>query len=256
MFWRVIQILGLIVVLIAISGPLGSKFDVWNYNIGFAMLSVSLILAIFGLVAAAIGLVLALRRKESQRLFGLLFSGLLCGVTLGYLGSHTMRMFEYPPINDVTTDLVNPPQFFVTCHPDIGCKSSNPRPINPKFAELQDKHYPDIVSWVAPTTRQQMVPIAAKAMQKIGLDATRDSLINRKKDGVILGQSQLEAEATSFWFGFVDDVVVRITNDETTNQKTVVDIRSTSRVGVADLGVNAERIRALLNEIKARSTNQ
>lgn len=119
------------------------------------MLSVSLILGIFGLAVAAIeGLILALKRKESQRLFGLLLSGLLCGVTLVYLESHTMGMFEYSPINDVTTDLVNPPQFFVTCRADIGCNSSNPRPINPKFAELQNKHCPDIVSWVAPTPRQ------------------------------------------------------------------------------------------------------
>ncbi len=49
----------------------------------------------------------------------------------------------------------------------------------------------------------------------------------------------IEATATTFWFGFKDDLVVRIRPSGTGS---VVDVRSVSRVGVSDLGANARRI--------------
>ena len=56
----------------------------------------------------------------------------------------------------------------------------------------------------------------------------------------------VEATDTTTWFGFKDDVVVRI-NDE--GSQRFVDIRSKSRVGRSDLGKNAERIHSLIDEI-------
>jgi uncharacterized protein (DUF1499 family) len=53
----------------------------------------------------------------------------------------------------------------------------------------------------------------------------------------------VEAVATTFWFGFKDDVVVRIT---ATPQGSRVDMRSVSRVGQSDIGANAARIQKFL----------
>ncbi len=53
----------------------------------------------------------------------------------------------------------------------------------------------------------------------------------------------IEATATTFWFGFKDDVVVRV---RSTVNGSIVDVRSVSRVGQSDLGANAKRIRAIL----------
>jgi uncharacterized protein (DUF1499 family) len=52
---------------------------------------------------------------------------------------------------------------------------------------------------------------------------------------------RIEAVATTFWFGFKDDVVIRIAADGPGSR---VDVRSKSRVGKGDLGTNAQRIRA------------
>ena len=54
----------------------------------------------------------------------------------------------------------------------------------------------------------------------------------------------IEASYTSFWFGFVDDIHIRIRPGD---DGTEVDLRSVSRVGVSDLGANANRIRAFIN---------
>ena len=61
------------------------------------------------------------------------------------------------------------------------------------------------------------------------------------------GQGRLEATATTRWFGFKDDVVVRVTPASGGSR---VDIRSVSRVGKSDLGVNARRIRAFLAALR------
>ena len=55
----------------------------------------------------------------------------------------------------------------------------------------------------------------------------------------------VESTATTFWFGFKDDVVIRLRND---NGMTLIDLRSVSRVGMSDLGVNAARIARFLEE--------
>ena len=61
---------------------------------------------------------------------------------------------------------------------------------------------------------------------------------------------RLEAVDTSEWFGFRDDIVVRLRSE---GDGTRIDIRSKSRVGQSDLGVNAKRIRAFLADVKAEN---
>jgi uncharacterized protein (DUF1499 family) len=57
-------------------------------------------------------------------------------------------------------------------------------------------------------------------------------------------EGRIEATATTLWFGFKDDVVIRIAPSP--GNGTRVDIRSVSRVGLSDLGTNARRIRTFL----------
>ena len=67
------------------------------------------------------------------------------------------------------------------------------------------------------------------------------AIVNADSDNGIL-----EGTATTFWFGFKDDVVVRIRPD---GARTRVDVRSASRVGLGDVGTNARRIRTLLTTL-------
>jgi uncharacterized protein (DUF1499 family) len=59
---------------------------------------------------------------------------------------------------------------------------------------------------------------------------------------------RVEAVATTFWFGFRDDVVVRIRPGAAGGSR--VDVRSVSRVGQSDLGANAARIGRILEGLK------
>ena len=60
-------------------------------------------------------------------------------------------------------------------------------------------------------------------------------------------QRRIEATDTTLWFGFKDDIVVRITP---TDGGSRIDVRSVSRLGQGDLGKNAARIRAYLQRLK------
>ena len=57
----------------------------------------------------------------------------------------------------------------------------------------------------------------------------------------------IEATDTTFWFGFKDDVIIRITPEPDGSR---VDIRSLSRVGKSDVGTNVKRVRAYLWKLK------
>ena len=63
------------------------------------------------------------------------------------------------------------------------------------------------------------------------------------------GEGRIEAIDTTFWFGFTDDIVIRITPAD---YRALVDIRSVSRVGRSDAGTNARRIRAYIAKLGGR----
>ena len=63
------------------------------------------------------------------------------------------------------------------------------------------------------------------------------------------GEQRIEATDTTWWFGFVDDIVIRIRSEEIGSR---IDVRSLSRVGVGDLGENAARIRRFRDALNAR----
>ena len=60
-------------------------------------------------------------------------------------------------------------------------------------------------------------------------------------------EGRIEATDTTLWFGFKDDVVVRI---QARDDESLLDVRSVSRVGKSDVGTNAQRIRAYLRKFK------
>ena len=109
----------------------------------------------------------------------------------------------------------------------------------PEVAAQQKKGYPDLGPLTLPAPPDRAFAAAGGGRAAAGLgDRGR-----RPREG------RLEATATTPWFGFKDDVVVRVTAAGSGSR---VDVRSKSRVGRSDLGANAKRIRAFLAELSAR----
>jgi uncharacterized protein (DUF1499 family) len=60
---------------------------------------------------------------------------------------------------------------------------------------------------------------------------------------------RIEASEQSRWFRFIDDVVIRVVGEGAGSR---IDVRSTSRQGRSDYGVNAARIRAYMGALRKR----
>ena len=103
--------------------------------------------------------------------------------------------------------------------------------------------YPKLETLYFSQSPQEVAAVAEQIMDKKGWDI----LAPETTEGDNL---QIEATATSGWFGFKDDVAVRL---RATGGVTAVDIRSTSRVGLSDLGANSTRVYGLMIELEDRA---
>ena len=140
-----------------------------------------------------------------------------------------------PRIHDVSTDTAKPPAFQAVLPLRQGAR--NPVDYLPATAEQQKAGYPDIVPLALAVPPQAALESAERVARALGWQVVAvDAKIGR-----------LEATATSRLFGFVDDVVVRITP---TARGCVVDVRSLSRVGGSDFGANARRVRSFIDRLQ------
>jgi len=152
-------------------------------------------------------------------------------------------VFRHPQINDVATDLANPPTFeaIASLAENHGRDLTFPQ----SFAGEIRRAYPDVKTreW---TGGEELADRIYDAVVEVA-DSERDWIVVEADPSA----RTLEAVAESTLFRFKDDVVVRITRR---GDLVLLDMRSKSRMGRSDLGVNAKRIRAFLNAAVLRAT--
>ncbi len=138
---------------------------------------------------------------------------------------------SYPPIHDITTNTDDPPLFdAAVAYRGAG---TNPVDINPDAIAAQLESYTGLASITSPLSEAEAFARASAVAESMEWVIYN----NDPRMGVI------EASSTSFWFGFVDDIVIRVRGDDTGS---IIDLRSVSRVGVSDLGSNAKRIKIFI----------
>jgi len=228
-------ILSLIAGLAAASAGFGHRWGWWSYRTGFTVLKAAAYIGIAAAVVSIAGLIvtrpLLLRQGMAFSLAGIII-GLL---TAGIPWSWTRTAKQMPVIHDITTDTENPPQFIAVL--PLRKDAANPAEYGgPDIAALQRKSYPHIVPLRLPMPPDRVFEQALLTAREMDWEIVEATL----KDG------RIEATDTTFWFGFKDDVVIRIT-PETSGSR--IDVRSLSRVGRSDVGTNAKRIRAYFNKL-------
>ncbi len=223
---------------IAVAGP-GTKFGLWEYGDGLGIIRKA---ALPAMVAAGICLAAFVIALFSAR--GLAALALVAGLSAGAAAMVPVKMKAAvdanPFIHDITTDFDNPPQIVS----GAGEQRNNP----PEYvgaepaprselttAEAQREAFPDIETMRVAMSVEDAAAKASSVVTDMGMKLL--------SDGPVEGGWIIEAADTSFWFGFVDDFVVRIEPD---GDDVKVDVRSKSRVGASDLGANAARVRAFM----------
>jgi uncharacterized protein (DUF1499 family) len=194
-----------------------------------------------GAAGIALGLATIVPTRPGDRRRGFLAALLAIVIGVGAVWSPLMWFLQarsVPPINDVTTDTRDPPAMVVTLQ--LRHAALTPAGYPKEFAVEQQQAYPDIQTVVLKVPPAE----AFKRADKVALDMGWDVVARAPAEG------RLEAVDVTKWFGFHDDIVVRIRPDGAGSK---VDIRSKSRVGRSDLGVNARRVRDFTARLKAEN---
>ena len=226
-------ILLLAVTAMAMAG-LGSRWGWWHFSTGFAILRWAGYAAL-GAALATVGAALMTRGSGRRRAI-LVAVGLavvaVATVAVPWQWRRTAR--AVPRIHDITTDMENPPEFVAL--------RERPGAVNPveyggpEVAAQQRAGYPDIMPVTLNVTPAEAVARAAATARDLGWEIV----------AVDTSAGRIEATDRTLWFGFYDDVVIRVTPVEGRSR---VDVRSLSRVGGSDVGTNARRIRTFIERL-------
>lgn len=226
----------LAVLLLVAAGP-GTRLGLWEFRTGFLLLRWGAYLGIF---AAGLGILSLLwpgdgnPRWRAGAAIGL-------GLLVALVPYRWMRQGQaVPPIHDISTDLERPPEFRAI----LPLRADAPNPAEyggPAIAAQQREGYPDIGPLRLEVGPGDAFARALAAAKALGWEiVAADSALGR-----------IEATETTRWFGFKDDVVVRIAPVAGGSR---VDVRSVSRVGKGDVGTNAARIRDYLDRLRQRNS--
>jgi len=217
---------GTALVLLAL-GPIGWRAGWWHFR--FSLLTLMPWAAYFGLAAvlvSVLALVIGLSRLD-RRGITLALVALIGGGLIAYVPWHYDQIRQtVPPIHDITTDPDNPPTFVAVVPLRQGEGINSVAYEGAKVAEQQRQAYPDVVPLTVGLAPDVAFARALDTAQRMGWTIVASD----KPAGGI------EASQRSRWMGFTDDIIVRVTPASSGSR---IDLRSSSRYGRSDFGVNA-----------------
>lgn len=239
---KLAALVALIALSLGVLSGTGYKVDWLTLKVAFKMLEWALYT---GAAAAALGLAGLIFSEQKVLSLAVVVAG--AGVGL-FILMQVLTAGKVPMIHDISTDTENPPQFVEIVA--LRGEKANSLDYANKTApvargsketksnrELQEGFYTDIKSLDLEIGTGPCHALAAKVAEDQGWE-----MVNVDAETLII-----EATDTTFWFGFKDDVIIRITGDTMSCR---VDMRSVSRVGMSDVGVNADRIAVYMARLK------
>lgn len=227
--WRIARATMAAALMVLLAGPM-MAWGLLGWQAGLGMFVIAALLAGIGGIICLV----ALFRKRGG--LGVVLAAAAGIAALAVPAAIVINGRAFPPINDITTDTGNPP-VFVAITADMRGPGTAPLMYNPSYAAIQAKGYPKLSALVVPSAPAMVFDKALAAAKAQGWEIIASDAAS----------GRIEATATVPWWGFKDDIVVRIAPEGDGSR---IDVRSTSRVGKGDLGVNAQRISDYLDKLK------
>lgn len=222
------------------AAPFGWRAGLWHFRTGFAVLEYAAYVGLAAALVSLIGLVLALA-AGNRRGLALALAGLIVGGGLAYVPwSYWQAGQRGPRIHDITTDTDNPPGFAAVLPARQAEQANTVDYGGPGLAAQQKAAYPDVAPLLT-----ALAP--ADAFQRALATATSLGWVIAAADPAA---GRIEASQSSLWFHFTDDIVVRIAPRSDGQPGSRIDLRSVSRQGRSDFGVNAGRIRRFIAALR------
>jgi uncharacterized protein (DUF1499 family) len=223
------------VLMVACAGP-AYRVNWVSLNGAFELIRLGAWIGLAALFIALIGAWDSLRRKLRRSATLAIAAAVLGALAFGIPFAMLQAAKRAPAIHDITTDTADPPRFVAVVPLRSGAPNSADY-AGESVASQQRAAYPDI----------QPITVAMppeRAFQR-ALDMARE--LGWHIDAAVPAEGRVEATDTTAWFGFKDDIVVRV---HAADGGSRIDVRSVSRLGSSDLGKNARRVRAYLRDLK------
>jgi hypothetical protein len=229
---KVMRVIAITLLILMPLSALGTRFGIWPYTLGMLLfaaatlgsLLIQIIIAIWFLRKPATDTKRLLRHASFAALLPLLVVGSIMSSMVGGGG-------KGGAIHNISTDQETPPQFSAAQQQRPA--DSNPLAYTAEIAEIQQSKYPELDS--------------IRSQQTTAESFTKALATAKAMDWEVYAQSPtsgiIEAVDTTFWFGFKDDIVIRVQASDSGSQ---IDLHSVSRVGQSDMGANAKRIQAFI----------
>lgn len=234
---------------------LGTKFGLWSYGFGLGKMTFQwgplLLMAAtgVGVIALIIQLIKAPRRGVILALIAVVASGMM----MGRFFTTIKATLSLPPIHDVQTDWANPVQPPATLVALRDAEKMNPVLDNPKVPDAAKGRWPEFVGKTNAELQKDHYEFLKPVMIKVVPDDMYLIAINIAKqqgwriEDIDETARTIHATDTSTWYGFTDDILIRVAPQGEIGSR--VDIRSVSRVGLSDMGANAQRIKRYIDDL-------
>jgi uncharacterized protein (DUF1499 family) len=234
-------LLAILALLLLAIAPLGWRAGWWHYRFAFSWLMTSSgILALAAAICALVSIVLGWSGLD-QTAGAVAVVAMLLGAFLAFVPwQYNRTRYTVPRIHDITTDIENPPQFAAVLPARAAEHAASSAYEGRELARQQRAAYPDI----EPLT----LPLAAGEAFQRALEVAR-AMPGWTIVASDPGTGRIEASQASRWFRFIDDIVIRVSPIDSGSR---LDMRSLSRQGRSDFGVNAARIRSYMSALKKR----
>jgi len=211
------------------ASAIGYRLGWWPVGMALTIAEWAVYAAILGLAVSVVGTILS-RPGARRRGFALGLLGIAASLPLVAIAAQWQYAAgTYPPINDISTDTEDPPVFW-----DMPNPTEYP---GAKNAALQRAAYPDLAPLILTVTPSRAYALALALAKEKGWEIVADE----PNDG------RIEAVDRSLLYGFRDEIIIRVSASDGGSR---VDLRSRSRIGRIDRGVNAKRVRAFLAALK------
>ncbi len=251
----------------------GTKLGLWTWQFGLGQMTIGwgpmLLMAAAGISVLAV--IVSLIKAPRKQAFMLAFAALLIsGLAFGRVAAFGAGAARLPPLHDIQTDWSEPirPSDALAVEREAtgalnpveddpviidGANSRWPGMGGRRVAEVQEAAEFDPETHKSPkqTPYPKIAPLVTDASPDAAYVAALGAVEARGWNVVLADPDDglIDATEESFWFGFTDDIMIRVRSE---GEGSRIDVRSTSRVGLSDLGANAKRVRNLLDEIETR----
>jgi hypothetical protein len=228
-------VLACVATLLLLAAGTGSHMGLWHFRTGFAIMKYGAWLGLAAAVSGSAALVVSFRQRMWKEVIASALALLIGIAAFAVPYSWKQTAGRLPKIHDISTDTTNPPRFVAI----LPLRKDAPNPAEYGGAEIAAKQaqaYPELNTLSLNLPSEHAFGLALETAHRLGWSIV----------AAVPTEGRIEASDTTFWFGFTDDIVIRITPSGKTS---LIDIRSVSRVGLSDVGTNARRIRLFLRKL-------